>query len=298
MTLRLVVFALAVIGALAGIFSLWSHLSSDPLSDFQAYYQAGARLNAGQPLYPPAADPAYQPYGIDSPVYYRYPPLLAIAMRPLALLPYETAAGIWVVSLIGVAALTLYRLGITRPGVWLAAGILGLPLAWAFSIGQAQVMVTLLLVIGAPWSVALAAQLKLLPALAAVYWLGRREWRSLGRFVGYSFGLLAIQFLLMPAETLGFPRIVWFDQLGAVVNISPYVISPALWAALVIAGAIAALLLARGRWGWAAAVSLAVLASPRLLSYMLSSLLAALRPQGPVPDGPVPEGRAESDRRV
>jgi hypothetical protein len=285
--LRLLAIELALIGALAGLAVLQMHLASDPLTDFGAYYQAGARLNAGGPLYPPATDPAYLANGIDSSAYYRYPPLLAILMRPLALLPYDAAAAIWILLLIGAGAVTVWRLGVRRPGVWLAICLLGVPLAWAFAIGQAQVLVTLLLVLGNPWSIALAAQLKLVPALAAIYWLGRRDWRSLGLFCAFSLGLVAIQGVLMPAETIGFVKVVWFDQVGAVINISPYVVSPVLWAGLLAAGGVAAVVLAPTRWGWAAAAALSVLASPRLLTYMLGSLLAALREPEPLP-GPEP----------
>ncbi|HEY3188691.1 MAG TPA: hypothetical protein VGJ70_14515, partial [Solirubrobacteraceae bacterium] len=60
-------------------------------------------------------------------------------------------------------------------------------------------------------------------------------------------------------------------------NLSIYAVSPLLWALLVGAGALLALRLAPTRYGWAAAVALAVLATPRLLAYQLSTLLAALR---------------------
>jgi hypothetical protein len=55
---------------------------------------------------------------------------------------------------------------------------------------------------------------------------------------------------------------------------------------------VAALVLARTRWGWPAAVVLSVFATPRLLSYQLSTLLAgfggprAARPQPAATDGP------------
>ena len=78
----------AVLGALIGLQTLVLHLTLDPLADVRAYYDAGARLNAGLPLYD-------QPAGTDDAAFYRYPPLLAVAFRPLALLPFETAALIW-----------------------------------------------------------------------------------------------------------------------------------------------------------------------------------------------------------
>lgn len=76
------------------------------------------------------------------------------------------------------AALTIRRLGLREP-VMLVAGWLALPFMWALTIGQAQVLVTFLMTLGAPWAVAFAANLKVFPVLAAIYWLGRREWRPL-----------------------------------------------------------------------------------------------------------------------
>lgn len=268
--LRLGVFALALVGALAGLGSVAIHLTTDPLIDFHAYYHAAARLNAGQTLYLPEANPFY-------PDFYRYPPLLAIVLRPLALLPYETAALIWGLFIVVLAALTLVRLGVRRADTWLALGILGLPIGWAVSIGQGQVIVTLLLAIGAPWSVAVAAQLKLVPALAAIYWLGRRDWRNLGRFVIASAVLVGVQLVLAPRETVAFLGFIGLSQVGNVLSISPYVVSPLLWAGLVIGGTVGTLLLARTRWGWPAAIALSTLAAPRLLVYMLGSLWAAVR---------------------
>src|SRR6266487_1608400 len=73
--LRLLAFALAVVGGLAGLAVMWMHLTGDPIADAHAYYDAARRLNAGQALYPANADP-------NSPSIYLYPPLLAILLRP------------------------------------------------------------------------------------------------------------------------------------------------------------------------------------------------------------------------
>lgn len=271
-------FALAVVGALAGIYLLWLHLTSDPLADVHAYYDAGARLNAGQPLYQPGADP-------DLAEFYRYPPLLAILFRPLALLPFDLAAGIWEVLVLAAFGVTLWRLGVRRPATWLAVGMLGIPIAWALAIGQAQSIVTLLLTLGNPWAVALAGHLKLFPLLVGLFWLGRRDWRNLGWFVAWTVGLGVLQLVLEPANTLAFLGLTNLGQVGSVHNFSPYALSPLLWAALVIAGVVVTLRLSRTRWGWSAAVALSVLATPRLLTYMLMTLLACLRR----PDEAVPE---------
>ena len=213
--------------------------------------------------------------------------MLAIAFRPLALLPWPLAAAIWETLLVAAFGLTIRRLG-WRPPVWLAIAILAMPVAWSLTIGQAQVLVTALLVVGAPWAVALAAHMKLLPALVALYWLGRGDWESLARFAAWAVILTGIQLVLEPAATvafLGFPNLA---QVGEVNNLSIYAVSPYLWAALVVAGAVATIRLAPTRYGWAAAVALSVLATPRLLAYQLSTLLAGLRaPPDETPgDGP------------
>ena len=158
----------------------------------------------------------------------------------------------------------------------IVAGWLALPILWTVTIGQAQALVTLLLAIGAPWGVAIAANLKLFPALVAVYWVGRREWRRLGVFAAWMVGLLAFQFILEPSATVDYVEFLRSQQVGDVNNLSPFAVSPVLWAVMVVVIGLVALRLAPSRWGWAAAVVLSVLAAPRLLSYQLSTLLAAL----------------------
>lgn len=260
----------AVIGVLLGLETLVFHLTADSLADVHAYYDAGTRLNAAAPLYPATANP-------DAPEFYRYPPLLAIAFRPLALLPYPIAAGIWELMVLIALAVTLWRLGVRRPATWFAVAILARPIAWTVAIGQAQIFVTVLLACGSPFAVALATNLKLFPALAALWWVGRRDWQSLRRFLGWSIGLGLVQVILAPAATLDFVRTLNLAQVGDVVNISPYALSPMLWLLLVLMAAAATLKLAKTSWGWTVAVAFCVLASPRLLTYMLSSLVAALR---------------------
>ena len=206
---QVVLVAAAVLGVLIGLQTLVLHLTMDPLADVRAYYDAGARLNAGLPLY-------VQPAGTDDAAFYRYPPLLAVAFRPLALLPFETAALIWE----GLPARRLRRDGgsiryfeIDGPG-WSWAGW-PRPIAWSLAVGQAQVLVTFLVILGTPWGIALAANLKLLPILVAVYWIGRRDRRALVRLAAWVAGLTVLSLALEPAGTvafLGFPDLA---QVGA-----------------------------------------------------------------------------------
>lgn len=267
---RLAWFVAAAVGALAGISTLWLHLTTDPLADVRAYYDAGTRLNEGLPLYPADADP-------NAAEFYRYPPLLAIAFRPLALLPYPAAAAIWEAVVIASLVGTLWWIGLRRRETWLAVGVLGLPIAWSVAVGQAQVPLTFLTALGSPWAIALAANIKIFPALVALWWVGRREWRDLGIFAAWLAALVLLQFVLEPQATIDFVGTLTLQQVGQVRNLSPYVVSPLLWGVLVAAGVALVLRLSPTRWGWAAAVAFSVLATPRLLSYMLMTLLAAMR---------------------
>lgn len=268
---RLVLFTAAIVGALLGFGTLMLHLTTDPLADVRAYYDAATRLNSGQPLYPPDAD-------TNAAEFYRYPPLLAIAFRPLAAtLSYEQAALVWAAVCVASFVATIWTLGWRRSEVWIAMGLLAMPIAWSLAIGQAQVPVTYLLAVGSPWAVAVAANLKVLPGLVAIFWIGRRDWRALGVFAAWMAGLVIVQLVLEPQATIDFLRATNLSQVGEVRNLSPYVISPWLWVAFVVVAGIVALRLAPTRYGWAAAVTFSVLATPRLLMYMFMTLLAGLR---------------------
>ena len=103
-------------------------------------------------------------------------------------------------------------------------------------------------------------------------------------FGGWRAALIAFQFVLEPANTIAFVQTFGLGQVGEVENRSLYVLSPVLWGIAVLAGIVVAWRLAPTRWGWPAAVALSVLATPRLLIYMLSTLIAALREPDPPKD--------------
>ena len=269
-TTHLVAFGLAVVGALLGAYMLVFHLTTDPAADVHAYYDAGARLNAGQPLYEQSATDAGSHY-------YFYPPLLAVAFRPLALLPFEVAATLWMALLVAALAGSIWLAGVRSRWTWYVLGWLAAPIAWSLVIGQAQILVMFLLTLATPFGVALAGSLKVFPALAAVYWLGRRDWPMLGRFIAWGLGLAALSFVLEPSGTIAFLTFPKFELVGEVTNLSPYAISPVLWAVSVVALAVAAVVLARTRVGWLMALLLSVLATPRLHLYQFSSLFAIRR---------------------
>ncbi len=267
---RMAWYLAAVVGAAAGLQTLWMHVTTDPLADVRAYYDAGARLNAGLPLYPAGQD-------VNANTAYFYPPLFAILFRPLAMLPFPVAATIWGSIVVLAFVATLHRLGLRRRETWVAVGVLAFPIAWVLAVAQAQSLVTWLLTLGTPAAVALAGQIKVFPVLAGAWWVGRREWRAVGRLAGWSLALVALQFVLEPRATVAFIGAIGTGWVGEVRNISPYAISPFLWLVVVAALLVAAVRWARSPAGWPLAVALATFAPPRLLSYMLMTLIAALR---------------------
>ena len=281
----LIVFAGAVIGALAGLGVAWMHVLNDPLADAHAYYEAASRLNAGQPLYPAGIDP-------NSNHIYLYPPLLAVLLRPFALLPFELFALLWELAVIASFVALVRYLGVRRKATWLAIGLLGVPIGWCLTIAQAHVPFTLLLALGQPWSIALAANLKLTPVLIAIWWLGRRDYQSFLAFLVWMALLALVQLVLEARGSVAFFSSVGVDQIGQVRNISPFVQSPILWIALVLVGMLVVLALARTRWGWPAAVALVTFSPPRLLVYMLMGLLAAIK-QPKLAGEPDPEDRSD-----
>ena len=266
-------FALAVVGAAAGVAVAVMHVLGDPLADAHAYYEAASRLNAGQPLYPANLNP-------NENHIYLYPPLLAMVLRPLALLPYAWFALLWELVVIATFVWLLQHLGVRKRSTWIAIGLLGVPIGWALTIAQAHIPMTLLMALGQPWSIALAANLKLFPVLIALYWLGRRDWESLLAFFVWTAILVVAQLVIDAPNTFAFVKAIGLDQTGepgVLRNFSIYTVSPLAWIGLLFAGCVAILVAARTRWGWAVAVTVATLAPPRLLVYMLTSLLAGIR---------------------
>src|SRR5262245_66576527 len=108
---NLVAFALAVLGALVGVYMFVLHATTDPAADVHAYYEAGARLNAGQPLYE-------QDASVTGSRFYFYPPLLAVAFRPLALLPFEVAATIWMALVLAALVGSVWLAGVRNRWTW------------------------------------------------------------------------------------------------------------------------------------------------------------------------------------
>ena len=100
----------------------------------------------------------------------------------------------------------------------------------------------------------------------------------MARFIGWVGAIGLVCFVLEPTATLQYLSFLSLEQVGEVRNLSPYALSPPLWAVLTVALLVAALRLAPTRAGWLLAVALTVFATPRLLMYQFVTLLSALVP--------------------
>ncbi|HVQ76634.1 MAG TPA: glycosyltransferase family 87 protein [Candidatus Binatia bacterium] len=180
-------------------------------TDYNVFY-LGGRLVAERPL------ALYEvPASRGANYTYLYPPVVAVLMWPLSLVPIRASALAW--FLINVACTAHSALVLTRSlappglaGVFLASTlVIGLPYTVEnIQLGQMHAVILYLLVlsfaglrghralVGGAW-MALATAIKLLPGIFGPYLLVRRQWASLGAFAL----VLALVTAAVPALALG-----------------------------------------------------------------------------------------------
>lgn len=160
---------------------------------------------------------------------YTYPPLLASVLYPLARLPLALGFYLWSLLMLvtlGIALWLVQRstalLGAPRPDLLAAAPLLVCPFLLDSNLywGQVNVLVTALLA-GAVLAglqkrsatagslIALAAALKVLPALVILWFVVRRDTRALAGFGG----TLVVALLVVPS-LVGGPRWAWETNLA------------------------------------------------------------------------------------
>jgi hypothetical protein len=172
--------------------------------DYRVYYNAANAFAEGT-----------NPYLDTAP--YLYPPLLANLLTPLALTTsLETSWAIWFTTncaiMLGTLALGWYADPQRRRIIWFAP-LLFLGIHEALVTGQ--VTIVLMGIFALVWwayrnshplwvgvLLALAAWLKLYPALLIIYFLWKRDWRVVSSAVIAGAALLVIQLIVMPPELL------------------------------------------------------------------------------------------------
>jgi Glycosyltransferase family 87 len=261
---RLVV--IAVLAALAIINLRWA-LDGIAFDDFEAYWSAAMRLRAGADLYPSFSD-------INHVEVYRYSPWFAWLWVPLTYLPREVALVVWEGVLFAASGFILVRL--IRLRAWLVLAFFGPLLLDSVMGANAQAVLVALLLWGVerrsgPIWIAVAVSLKAFPLAFALTYAGRRQWWRLLATVAMT--------AVLTAPFLFYELRYYTTDPGSSVLLWG---TPLYW---LLAGAsvVAAIALARSRYGWLSAAAAVVLTLPRTWFYDLTFLLVGLssiRPSG------------------
>jgi hypothetical protein len=230
------------------------------MQDADAYWRAAERLRDGLPLYPPLGSQ-------DASAVYRYTPWFAVVWIPLTFLPQAFAFGAWGIVLMGSVGACIWASIRTRTAAGFLVALLMLAmLAPAAASGNVQPLLVASLLLGVerrsgPLWIALAASLKAAPILLIAVYLGRRQW--LRAAVA---GILTLALVL---PILAFDLSHYPADVGAAAGPIPE------WAGFAAAAilAIAAVPLARTKYGWLAAGAAIVFAIPRWSYYQASFVM-------------------------
>jgi hypothetical protein len=259
-----------------GLLGAWYLADTTSLGADLATYQ-----RAGEALWT-TGDPYAANAEVPEDYRYRYPPLLAMVIPILGWPP------LWY-TLIVVATVTpiwvAYR--VSGPaGLLPAALLIG---AWGQQLlnGNVQAIVVALLVVvpfaGSRGAVglALATMLKIHPALAVVWYAGRREWKLLAWYAAAMAVLTVIQLPWLPAMVEFYRSDPTATETIPGMSLRAIGIVP--WVVGTVAVGIAALWFARTRYGWLLATLLQLVALPRVLLVNLALLLSAPLPPREAP---------------
>jgi hypothetical protein len=253
--------ALGIIGGMAVANVIWS-IQTWPMGDIEIYWEAGERIRAGEPLYP--GDAPYRSF--------RYAPWFAWMWAGLSFLPYELVAVTWQAALL--VACVLVAIPFLRAGVvGIALAGLLVPLLFAVSAGgNVQALIVLSLLYGmdrrsGPAWIAIAASLRATPIMFALVYAARREWGRFWLTLGLT-GVLVTPMLLYDPLTLVTgvagrePGVLAFSPI-AYLLVGAGSVSVAAWLAW-----------RRSRYASLGAAAAAVLASPKMFGYDLTTFLA------------------------
>jgi hypothetical protein len=121
-----------------------------------------------------------------------FTPPIAFALYPLTLLPWPLFAACWAALQFGALGYLLRR--------WAFLGILFPPVWWELMAGNVALFMAVAIVIGMrrPAAWALVILLKLTPAVGLLWFVIRREWRSVATALGAAGGIAAITFVFAP----------------------------------------------------------------------------------------------------
>jgi hypothetical protein len=172
--------------------------------DLACYFDAAARLAVGGNIYLPFTIAA--PFVHGGPGTYVYAPPLAVALLPLTVLPFDSAAVVWYLARIAMLALACGLLPVTRTIRFGAFAVTALSGAFLSDQSLGNVNALLLLGVACAWrwfdrpaaAIAMALSASLRPQLAVVvgWWALRRRWRLVA--------VTALSLVVLAALTLPF----------------------------------------------------------------------------------------------
>jgi len=272
-------------------------------ADGYTYLAAGERLNAGHALY--ALAPGDRPVDLRPPFWtvpLLSPPPIAVFWRPLAALPNELGLQVWWLGCAAIISATLAAMLRARP-ILMSVALLVFLVPLVFEVPTGNVNGPLLGMVVAVWLLAhagmdraaggllaVAAAVKLTPAILLAWFVVQRRWSALGAFalVGLIIGALSLagaglQAHLAYLGVIGQTGSVGTSQFSVaglfrVLGAPPEI---ARWAPVVVDLAGVGLMWWRRRqaaFGYAVAVFTMVWGSPVMNFDWLTLMLAALAP--------------------
>jgi alpha-1,2-mannosyltransferase len=171
--------------------------------DFRIFWNAAKSVSHGRSPYPNPAAVLHPPPG--QPEFFVYPPVLAVVLAPLGVLPYGAAAAVW--TAFGVAAVTL-ALWLLRVNDWrcYTVAFASIPVLSSLRLGSISTLLTL---------------------AAAVAWRFRDRWALAGAAVGCA----------VLAKLFVWPLILWLVftrrwRATGVATVGAAAVTLAVWAAL------------------------------------------------------------------
>lgn len=249
------IVALAVIIGV-GISELWFAATAWTQTDAAAYWNAALRLREGHALYPVVSN-------VEASDVYRYAPWFAWLTVPFTFLPVRVAGAIW--SLVLIAASIAAVVPFARRGAWAQVAFFFPILIGISAYGNVQALLIAPLVWAVegrsgPFWIGVAGSLKIFPLLLALTYLGRGQWIR-------AVAAVAVALLLWAPALLYDLRgyVTESGKAGLFGNIFVYY-------GIAIGCVIAAVWLARRRYGWLGSAATVVLAAPRFFIYDVTYL--------------------------
>ena len=177
--------------------------------DFEAYFAAARRILDGEPLYLPGTTEAYRAGEYEG--LYLYPPPVAVAFLPLALLDPETAATAWFVALLVMLAGGCALMPVSRAARLTTFGLATFSYAVLSDLNLGNVSIATFALTALAWrqadrpvaSVAhVALGLLRLPFGAfGIMWLFQGRWRMIVLTIGAGVVIVAISLPIVGVDT-------------------------------------------------------------------------------------------------